>query len=69
MIEEQFVSFYTAKMLKEAGFDAPCDKWYGEEGFFHVGQLQVMQMPHAATRRTMASGGASYPCARILPIP
>lgn len=24
MIEEQFVSFDTARMLKEAGFDAPC---------------------------------------------
>lgn len=24
MIEEQFVSFNTAKMLKEAGFDVPC---------------------------------------------
>lgn len=24
MIEEQFVSFYTARMLKEAGFDVPC---------------------------------------------
>ena len=24
MIEEQFVSFETAKMLKEAGFDVPC---------------------------------------------
>lgn len=24
MIEEQFVSFDTAKMLKEAGFDVPC---------------------------------------------
>ena len=24
MVEEQFVSFDTAKMLKEAGFDVPC---------------------------------------------
>ena len=24
MIEEQFVSFDTARMLKEAGFDIPC---------------------------------------------
>lgn len=28
MIEEQFVSFETAKMLKEAGFNAPCKGVY-----------------------------------------
>ena len=28
MIEEQFVSFDTAKMLKEAGFNCVCRKWY-----------------------------------------
>ena len=30
MIEEQFVSFETAKMLKEAGFDVPCTSQYTE---------------------------------------
>lgn len=30
MIEEQFVSFDTAKMLKEAGFDLPCTSQYTE---------------------------------------
>lgn len=28
MIEEQFVSFDTASMLKEAGFDVPCNSYY-----------------------------------------
>lgn len=32
MIEEQFVSFDTAKMLKEAGFDAPCYVQYSDRG-------------------------------------
>lgn len=32
MIEEQFVSFETAKMLKEAGFDVPCFNQYTERG-------------------------------------
>lgn len=32
MIEESFVSFDTAKMLKEAGFDAPCYAQYSEKG-------------------------------------
>lgn len=30
MIEEQFVSFETARMLKEAGFDVPCTSQYTE---------------------------------------
>ena len=30
MIEEQFVSFETAKMLKDAGFDVPCTSQYTE---------------------------------------
>lgn len=32
MIEEQFVSFDTAKMLKEVGFDAPCYIQYSDIG-------------------------------------
>ena len=30
MIEEQFVSFDTARMLKKAGFDVPCTSQYTE---------------------------------------
>ena len=30
MIEYQFVSFDTARMLKEAGFDVPCISQYTE---------------------------------------
>lgn len=33
MIEEQFVSFDTARMLKEAGFDVPCTSQYTENEF------------------------------------
>lgn len=32
MIEESYVSFDTAKMLKEAGFDVPCFNQYTERG-------------------------------------
>ena len=32
MIKEQFVSFETAKLLKEAGFDVPCFIQYTERG-------------------------------------
>lgn len=45
MITEQYVSFDTAKMLKEAGFDVPCDKWYGEEGFFMSGKRKSCKCP------------------------
>ena len=30
MIEESYVSFDTARMLKEAGFDVPCFNQYTE---------------------------------------
>ena len=33
MIEESYVSFDTAKMLKEAGFDVPCNSQYMQNGF------------------------------------
>ena len=32
MIEEQFVSFETAKLLKEAGFNVPCFNQYTDRG-------------------------------------
>ena len=32
MIEESYVSFDTARMLKEAGFDVPCFNQYTERG-------------------------------------
>jgi hypothetical protein len=31
-IQETLVSFEIAKLLKEAGFDVPCQKWYSNEG-------------------------------------
>ena len=37
MIEEQFVSFETAKMLKEAGFDVECDWFYINDGSVDTG--------------------------------
>ena len=38
MIEESFVSFDTAKMLKEAGFDVPCISQYSErKSIWNVG--------------------------------
>lgn len=33
MITEQYVSFETAQMLKEEGFDIPCNSQYTDNGF------------------------------------
>lgn len=33
MIEEQYASLETAKLLKEAGFDVPCTSQYTENEF------------------------------------
>ena len=33
MITEQYVTFETAKLLKQAGFDLPCTSQYTENGF------------------------------------
>ena len=65
MIEEQFVSFDTAKMLKEAGFDVPCFNQYTERGTiwhcdcpenFNKSQC-VTSCPLRAQRRLWRRGG------------
>lgn len=45
MIAEQYVTFETAQLLKEAGFDISCDKWYGEDGFFMSGNYMSHRCP------------------------
>ena len=48
MIAESYVSFDTAKLLKETGFDVPCEKWYGESGFFMSGNYKECKCPTQA---------------------
>lgn len=48
MIAESYVSFDTAKLLKEAGFNVPCEKWYGESGFFMSGNYKECKCPTQA---------------------
>ena len=55
MIEEQFVSFETAKMLKEAGFDEVCRSAYyatGHSAVMH--ERNSMLSPGYASRPTQA---------------
>ena len=47
MIEESYVSFETAKLLKEAGFDVPCDNYYDKDGFFR-GDFKAYMCPTQA---------------------
>lgn len=48
MIAESYVSFDTAKLLKEVGFNVPCEKWYGESGFFMSGNYKECKCPTQA---------------------
>ena len=47
MIEESYVSFETARLLKEAGFDVPCDNYYDKDGFFR-GDFKAYMCPTQA---------------------
>lgn len=47
MIEESYVSLETAKLLKEAGFDVPCDNYYDRDGFFR-GDFKAYMCPTQA---------------------
>ena len=58
MIEEQFVSFDTAKMLKEAGFDVECDWFYINDGSVDTGIVVRSTSPRD---HNMATGFSSRP--------
>ena len=47
MIEESYVSLETARLLKEAGFDVPCDNYYDKDGFFR-GDFKAYMCPTQA---------------------
>ena len=52
MIEEQFVSFETAKLLKEAGFDVPCFNQYTDRGtVWHCDCPENFNISQCATSR------------------
>ena len=52
MIEEQFVSFDTAKLLKEAGFAVPCFNQYTDRGtVWHCDCPENFNISQCATSR------------------
>ena len=58
MIEESYVSFDTAKMLKEAGFDVECDWFYINDGSVDTGIVVRSTSPRD---HNMATGFSSRP--------
>ena len=47
MIEEAYVSFETAKLLKEKGFDEICSLGYGNNGIIHpIPQIKNSELEH-----------------------
>ena len=58
MIEEQFVSFDTAKLLKEAGFDVECDWFYINDGSVDTG---IVVRSTSTRDHNMTTGFSSRP--------
>ena len=57
MITEDYVSFETAKLLKEKGFDEKCMSYYGH-GEFHLGNPKYMRSN--TDRDGVACNGVPY---------
>ena len=58
MIEESYVSFDTARMLKEAGFDVECDWFYINDGSVDTG---IVVRSTSTRDHNMTTGFSSRP--------
>lgn len=66
MIEEIYVSFDTAKLLKEAGFDVPCNSYYELEGGEVVRKDSIGSSDYNAYEDTVCSRPTQALAARWL---
>lgn len=66
MIEESYVSFYTAKLLKEAGFDVPCNSYYELEDSEVVRKDSIGSSDYNAYEDTVCSRPTQALAARWL---
>lgn len=66
MIEEQYVSFETAKLLKEAGFDVPCKTYYEIEDSEVVRKYGVSKHDYNGMEDTVCSRPTQALAARWL---
>ncbi len=78
MIEEQFVSFDTAKMLKEAGFDVPCNSNYMGNKFgwnelqranFNASETTYSRPTHALAARCLRETHGIHVSSEIIVYP
>ena len=65
MIEESYVSRDTARMLKEAGFDVPCNSYYERIWRHDLLPSNTGFGGEVATRSTQNSGGCHFHSATI----
>lgn len=66
MIEESYVSFDTARMLKEAGFDVPCNSYYELEDGEVVRKDRIRLYGHNCFEDTVCSRPTQALAARWL---
>ena len=66
MIEESYVSFDTAKLLKEAGFDVPCNSYYELENGEVVRKDSIGSSDYNAYEDTVCSRPTQALAARWL---
>lgn len=66
MIEESYVPFDTAKLLKEAGFDVPCNSYYELEGGEVVRKDSIGSSDYNAYEDTVCSRPTQALAARWL---
>lgn len=66
MIEESYVSFDTAKLLKEAGFNVPCNSYYELEGGEVVRKDSIGSSDYNAYEDTVCSRPTQALAARWL---
>jgi len=60
MVKEDYISFETAKLLKEKGFDAKCDKCYA---YFADDDIRVLNLNNPKSAQSLI--GNRYPCVTI----
>lgn len=60
MIEERYVSFETAKLLKEKGFDEKCCYRYYNDWLSHETKLENIAIKHYGTERLNNTSLESY---------
>jgi hypothetical protein len=65
MRKEQYITFETAKLAKEKGFDEPCNRYY-EDGFIHENRFFLLNNNSKIMSKTSCSAPTQSLLARWL---